>query len=427
MSKAKLSKQNKANKTKSSAGSSGGDKSLDSKKAEKKGGKGLLLLVGLAIVAVIVVLAVKGQTPTETERSGETSQTSQPSSSLVPSPESSEEQIAMVNNRPVLKKNFEEMLSMSQSQNLMNSEDDQPPEPSMDMKLEVLDSLISLNLAIQQAYELGYGPSEAEIEDGVNQIMGNYPNTEDIEKALASFGTDMKTVRSQVADSIAVRSWRDTAFIKDAVATDEEAVAFYDSHLEEAKHPEQVRAVQIMLPVPLNNGQEDNQAKERVKATAEAIYKEAVEGANFEELMERYMDQMTRAATSNGQMGWINRGGSGFEALDDVLFSLEPGDIGGPVESQFSYHIVKVLEKRPAGMMTYEELKPDILEYLMSVKTDQLFMKTIAEYRRQADIVIFDEALAAAWPAYEEKTLAQSNSAEQGADQPPAVSSSPTE
>jgi parvulin-like peptidyl-prolyl isomerase len=158
-----------------------------------------------------------------------------------------------------------------------------------------------------------------------------------------------------------------------------------------------------MLPIPLAVSQEAEQAKQLVKARAEAIYREALSGVNFDELVERNMDPATRSANQAGQMGWVGRGALESKELEDLLFSLDPGEVGGPIEDQFSYHIVKVIEKRPSGIIPFEELKPEILEYLLNVNTERLFVETLQDLRRKAKVEIMDPTLAEAWPAFEAK------------------------
>jgi hypothetical protein len=296
-----------------------------------------------------------------------------------------------------------DMLAMSQSQRVANGQSEEGAEPDMDLKLEVLNSLITMSVAVQEAYRLGFGPSELEIESAINQMVGEHGSREAFEKALPAFGTDIAALRAQVTDNLALRSWRDTAFIKEALATDEEIRAFYDEHIEETTHGEQVRAVRIMLPIPLTSGKEDPQAKEMVKARAEAIYQEALAGANFDVLVERNMDPAARSATQGGQMGWVSRGSLDYNELEETLFSLKPGEVGPPVESQFSYHVVKVLEARPAGVIPFEELRPEILEYLMTVKTESLFLEALRKERANANVEILDPVLAQAWPAFAER------------------------
>jgi peptidyl-prolyl cis-trans isomerase C len=362
---------------------------------------GAVIFLICAIIAVLVYLAIQTYSPEKTQKETAPSQVAAKGTDQVP-----DTPVAIANGHPISKRNYEEMLAMSQSQQ-PNAGEGQENEPSMDLKLELLNSLVTMSVAVQEAYNLGFGPSELEVESAINQMVGEYGTREAFENALPAFGTNLETLRKQVADNLALRSWRDTAFIKQALATEEEAKAFYDEHITEATHDEQVRAVRIMLPVPLTSGQEDSQAKERVKAKADAIYQEALAGVNFDELVERNMDPATRAAVQGGQMGWVSRGDLGFDELEEVLFSLEPGQVGGPVESQFSYHIVKVIEKRPAGVISFEELRPEILEYLLSVKTERLFLESLRELRNKAKVEVLDKDMAAAWPAFQEKLNSQ--------------------
>jgi hypothetical protein len=375
-----------------------------------------MLAMLAVIVALVVYLAVQtysakddpGQAKTDQAAGAQTNQTAggtaggAPGGADVSDPAAgaSEAPVATANGLPISRKNFTDMLTMSQNQRLSSGQGTEGEEPSMDLKLEVLNSLVTMAVAVQEAYDLGFGPSELEVESAINQMVGEYGSREAFENALPAFGTDMATLRKQVTDNLAIRAWRDTAFIKDALASEEEIKKFYDEHLEEATHDDQVRAVRIMLPVPLTSGQEDPQSKAAVKARADAIYQEALAGANFDELVERYMDPTTRAASQGGQMGWVSRGSLDFSALEKVLFSTEPGQVAPPVEDQFSYHIVKVLETRPAGVMAYEELMPEIKEYLLTVKTEELFLEALRAKRESAEIVVLDPAMAEAWPAF---------------------------
>ncbi|MGW8268291.1 MAG: peptidyl-prolyl cis-trans isomerase [Longimicrobiales bacterium] len=48
-----------------------------------------------------------------------------------------------------------------------------------------------------------------------------------------------------------------------------------------------------------------------------------------------------------GEIGWVAKG-SGFPELDKLTFSLEPGVVGGPVQSPAGWHLVKVLDVQDA-------------------------------------------------------------------------------
>lgn len=48
------------------------------------------------------------------------------------------------------------------------------------------------------------------------------------------------------------------------------------------------------------------------------------------------------------------------EAMADALFSIEPGGWGGPYGSDFGLHLVRVLERRPLTLRSFEEARSDV-------------------------------------------------------------------
>ena len=55
-----------------------------------------------------------------------------------------------------------------------------------------------------------------------------------------------------------------------------------------------------------------------------------------------------------GEVGWIAQGRA-QPALDEVIFKLEPGEIGGPVESTKGWHLFKVLDVSDAKFDSFED------------------------------------------------------------------------
>jgi hypothetical protein len=54
-----------------------------------------------------------------------------------------------------------------------------------------------------------------------------------------------------------------------------------------------------------------------------------------------------RARQTLGDFGWVEEG-TGFPALDELAFSLEIGELGGPVETPAGWHIVVATDRRAA-------------------------------------------------------------------------------
>lgn len=69
------------------------------------------------------------------------------------------------------------------------------------------------------------------------------------------------------------------------------------------------------------------------------------------------------SANTGGNLGWVSRGQT-VPGFDELAFSLEPGRIGGPVETKYGWHVIQVLEKRPARTTTLDEVLPRVKEDL---------------------------------------------------------------
>jgi len=61
-------------------------------------------------------------------------------------------------------------------------------------------------------------------------------------------------------------------------------------------------------------------------------------------------------ASKGGDLGWVFKGKMG-DAFDEVAFSLEPGQVGGPVKMDNGYAIILVEEKDPEHQVDEDEME----------------------------------------------------------------------
>jgi parvulin-like peptidyl-prolyl isomerase len=79
------------------------------------------------------------------------------------------------------------------------------------------------------------------------------------------------------------------------------------------------------------------------EAEAADLLAQLQNGANFEELARtRSADNATRE--TGGDLGWFTREELIDPRLGEVIFSLQPGAIAGPIPSRVGYHIVQLIE-----------------------------------------------------------------------------------
>lgn len=105
------------------------------------------------------------------------------------------------------------------------------------------------------------------------------------------------------------------------------------------------------------------QANDAKKKTDE-IYSELMNGGDFYTLAREHSKDPGSAA-KGGELGWFGIG-SMVKEFQDTAFGLkETGDISKPVKTQFGYHIIKLLDKKPID--SFEEKRKEIESKLKSV------------------------------------------------------------
>lgn len=91
-----------------------------------------------------------------------------------------------------------------------------------------------------------------------------------------------------------------------------------------------------------------------VKLKTDSIYQRILAGDDFGQLA-RDLSQDPGSASQNGELPWFGSGQM-IPEFEKAAFALkEKGDVSVPVESQFGWHIIKLIDKKPVG--TYDELK----------------------------------------------------------------------
>lgn len=136
---------------------------------------------------------------------------------------------------------------------------------------------------------------------------------------------------------------------------EEELIAYYDDHRDEFLQSEQANARHILIRVaPDATGEDGAEAEARANGVA-AI---ARQGADFSELAAIHSED-PGSKDNGGDLGWFGRGRM-VEEFEDAVFSAKPGEIIGPVRSQFGYHIIRVEAFRPEHQQPFEEVEEQV-------------------------------------------------------------------
>lgn len=129
--------------------------------------------------------------------------------------------------------------------------------------------------------------------------------------------------------------------------------AAYNGSLDNFRMPERLHVRHILLQT---EGKSDAE-KATLKAKADDLLKQLKNGADFAELAKKN-SQDTASAEKGGDLDWMVRGQSGSPEFEAAAFALKnPKDLSGIVTSQYGYQIIQLLEREPARVKPFEEVK----------------------------------------------------------------------
>ena len=139
----------------------------------------------------------------------------------------------------------------------------------------------------------------------------------------------------------------------------------------------EVSVAHIMILKPANP---EIKTEDKSKQTIEDIYKKIQQGESFESLAQQFSED--KSSASKG--GVLQRFGSGqlsSEEFESVAFSLQNKDeISQPFQSQFGWHIVKLIDKHP--LQSLSEMKSDLEDKVRKDERSLLITNSLAKKLR---------------------------------------------
>lgn len=122
---------------------------------------------------------------------------------------------------------------------------------------------------------------------------------------------------------------------------DEAEIRAYWEENQEAFGPLPMRFRFEEIPVTLTPTEESRAA---AREKAERALAELTAGRDFGAVARQFSDDSV-SARQDGDLGWFGRGRM-VPAFEEAAFSATPGEIVGPVESPYGWHLIQVLDRR---------------------------------------------------------------------------------
>ncbi len=179
-----------------------------------------------------------------------------------------------------------------------------------------------------------------------------------------------------------------TAFVKDSVQASETDIRnYYEQHKEDFRIEERRKLNYVLFPTAPTAS--DSQ---KVVDLADEIKSEAQSGDDFATLADEYSEDPS-VRSNHGDLGYFERDRM-VKEFSEAAFSGKPGEIVGPVITNFGVHIIKIIDKKKENGQELVHAAHILLKFepsALTLETEQNlannFMETAKEegYKTAAD------------------------------------------
>lgn len=225
---------------------------------------------------------------------------------------------------------------------------------------QVMPQLVGLEIAKVYARENDITVSQEDVDEEIEMIKDQILEqaraaNQDIgrerayEEALEQAEFTEEQLREDIREQLPIQLVQEEV-VGDTEPSEAEIQAFYD----ENKDLQFATPAQRCLSHILFNKDQQQRAEE--------VKQRLQDGGNFAELA-REFSQDPGSKEEGGDLGCQGEG-SFVPEFEEAAFSADEGEVVGPVETEFGYHVIKVTETRPAETAPLEEVAPQIREQL---------------------------------------------------------------
>jgi peptidyl-prolyl cis-trans isomerase SurA len=275
----------------------------------------------------------------------------------------------------------DEIITMSELQHMAKGVEAQAGiKPSAkedrEVKRQMLEALIDRKLAKAEAKKRGITLTDKEKSDALEGFMrrNHLPNEEALKQALSQAGLTLNEIKQQISDQIIQERLMMAMAGQKVTINEAEIHKVYDEMFKEGGAQLHLRAIKLPFPPGATEAQ-----KEEMKQKAEAILKEASQGASFPDLAAKHS---------------VEQLDMGFVALSDInpqlaehLARLKPMEVA-PVHTPEGFQLFQLVDRRSGQARSFEEAAPQIRNMLMQKEMAKYFEEWIKTLRAKAHIKI---------------------------------------
>ena len=253
-----------------------------------------------------------------------------------------------------------------------------------DIRGAVVEERIDFRLRVQEAKKLKITPSPAQVDAAVSEFRKKFNLSTDAQAKtfLAEQGKSLSDLRQLVTEALMVNSL-EARWAAPVAITETEIAEAYRANITRYTIPELVRARHIL--VAFGKAKPTAAEKDAALKKAQGLLRQAkTPGTDFGTLAKANSDD-TGSRDAGGALDAFPRGLM-IEPFEKAAFAAKIGEIVGPVETVFGYHLIKVEQKIAARTLPLQEARADLRGPLLARKREIAVATQMETLRKAAKI-----------------------------------------
>lgn len=250
---------------------------------------------------------------------------------------------------------------------------------------QVLDEMVNDELEVQAAEAAKIEVESSEVQAALDEIkQQNNLDDAGLAAALSAQGFTLANYKQEVRRQM-LRLRAENQIIAPKVQVSEEDVrARYDQM---ARRTEQVQAVRLShMLFKLPDHPTEQQISEAKDKAAKAIAR-VRGGEDFTKVAQAESEDETTKGTG-GEIGWVQRGSMANPEWEPIVFSMEKGDVRGPVTGPQGFHVFQVTEVKRSDLKPFNEMKEQLSRELRRREQEKLVQNWRDDLHKKAYIDI---------------------------------------
>jgi peptidyl-prolyl cis-trans isomerase SurA len=249
---------------------------------------------------------------------------------------------------------------------------------------QMLEEMISEELMVSAAEEAKIEVEPGEIQAAYDDVkQQNKLDDAGMAKALSLQGLTINSYKADLRRQL-LRMRAVNLLVRPRVTvTDEDVRARYDAMSRRSEAVSSVFLHHVLITVP-DKATEQEKAQARARATE--VIEKAKAGEDFAKLAAAYSDD-AGTSKSGGELGWIQRGSIPTE-WEAVVFSMEKGEVRGPITGPSGLHVFYVADVKQSDLKSFDDMKEQLRNELFRREMDKQTGLWLDELRKKAYIQV---------------------------------------